>query len=436
MSSILTNAGATSALQILRSLDGEVSGAQRQAATGLRIGQASDNAAYWSIATTMRSDKGALSVVQDALGLGAAKVDTAYEGMAATTDILAAFMAKVVSAQQDGIDRKKIQEELEQLKQQIVSISNAATFAGQNWLRSDMRDQAGQTDAKTSVLSSFDRGEDGAVSLQSIDVDLSKIALFKNGGGGILQKEPDPDLGYGLGTIGGLLGFSTSGYGDVPGPAFDQPFTITKFDVVTVAFSVGTSQDTFAITKSVVDQALGGQAGYGFDGDIENAADWAKVLLQATFLNKDPSDALLAAQGGTPNIFFRAIPSLAAELITIQPPVHTRTLPPEGIDILDIDVTDPDIDFPTITLVLDEMQQKVISAGAYLGSLKSRIEMQEAFGNRLIDSLDKGVARLVDANMSEVSSRLKALQVQQQLAIQSLSIANSDSRNILSLFQP
>ncbi|WP_105414799.1 flagellin [Neorhizobium sp. T25_27] len=435
MSSILTNAGAASALQMLRSLDSQMLGTQRQVATGLRVDQASDNAAYWSIATTMRSDNGALSAVQDALGLGAAKVETAYEGIAATTDLLAAFMAKVVSAQQDGIDKNKIQEELEQLKQQIVSISNSASFAGQNWLRSDMQGEVSEAGAKTSVVSSFNRSEDGTVSVGTIDVDLSKIALFKNGGGGILQKEPDPDLGYGLGTLGGLVGFSTSGYGDVPGPAFDQPFTITKFDVITVDFSVGTSNDTFVITKSVVDQALGGQAGYGFDGDIESSADWAKVLQQATFLNKAPSDALLTAQGGTPNIFFRAIIPLAAELITVQPPVHTRTLPPEGIDILDIDVTDPDIDFPTITLVLDEMQQKVISAGAYLGSLRSRIAMQEAFGNSLADSLDRGIGRLVDANMSEASSRLKALQVQQQLATQSLSIANSDAQNILSLFR-
>ncbi|MCQ1571290.1 flagellin [Neorhizobium galegae] len=435
MSSILTNAGATSALQMLRSLDSQMFGAEREVASGLRIEQASDNAAYWSIATTMRSDNGALSTVQDALGLGAAKVETAYEGIAATTDILAAFMAKVVSAQQDGIDKNKIQEELEQLKQQIVSISNSASFAGQNWLRSDMQGQASEGGAKTSVVSSFNRSEDGTVSVGTIDVDLSKLALFKNGGGGILQKEPDPDLGYGLGTIGGLLGFSTSGYGDVPGPVFDQPFTITKFDVVTVAFSVGTSNDTFVITKNVVDQALGGQIGYGFDGDIESTADWAKVLLQATFLNKAPPDILFAAQGGAPNIFFRATIPLAAELITVQPPVHTRTLPPEGIDILDIDVTDPDIDFPTITLVLDEMQQKVISAGAYLGSLRSRIALQEAFGNSLADSLDRGIGRLVDANMSEASSRLKALQVQQQLATQSLSIANSDAQNILSLFR-
>ncbi|WP_436110374.1 flagellin [Neorhizobium tomejilense] len=435
MSSILTNAGAASALQMLRSLDSRMFGVERQVATGLRIEHASDNAAYWSIATTMRSDNGALSAVQDALGLGAAKVETAYEGIAATTEILAAFMAKIVSAQQDGIDKNKIQEELEQLKQQIVSISNSASFAGQNWLRSDMQGEVSEAGAKTPVVSSFNRSEDGTVSVGTIDVDLSKIALFKNGGGGILQKEPDPDLGHGLGTIGGLLGFSTSGYGDVPGPVFDQPFTITKFDVVTVAFSVGTSNDTFVITKSVVDQALGGEVGYGFDGDIESAADWAKVLQQATFLNKAPSDALLTAQGGTPNIFFRAIIPLAAELITVQPPVHTRTLPPEGIDILDIDVTDPDIDFPTITLVLDEMQQKVISAGAYLGSLRSRIAMQEAFGNSLADSLDRGIGRLVDANMSEASSRLKALQVQQQLATQSLSIANSDAQNILSLFR-
>ncbi|WP_313611017.1 flagellin, partial [Rhizobium sp.] len=51
------------------------------------------------------------------------------------------------------------------------------------------------------------------------------------------------------------------------------------------------------------------------------------------------------------------------------------------------------------------------------------------------DSIDSGIGRLVDADMNEESTKLKALQTQQQLAIQSLSIANSDSQNILSLFR-
>lgn len=435
MASIVTNAGAISALKTLRSINGQMFDTQRQVATGLRIGRASDNAAYWSIANTMRSDKGALSAAQDALGLGAAKVDTAYQGVAATTDILAEFMARMVTAQQDGIDRKKVQEELEQLKQQILTISNSASFAGQNWLRPELGNPASNNAAKTSIPSSFSRNANGTVSVKTLDIDLSKIAFFKDGGGGILQKTPDPNLGHGLGTMGGLTGYTASGYGDLMGPTLGQPFTITQFDVITVAFSVGTSDDTFVITKDVVDRALASQPGYGGDGDIENTADWLKVLYQATVLDKPSADVLLEAHGGMPDILFRAIPSLASELVTIQQPVLTRTLPPEGIDVLDIDVTDPDIDFPTITSVLDKMHQKAISAGAYLGSLQSRIEMQQAFGNQLTDSLERGIGRLVDADMNEASTRLKALQAQQQLASQSLSIANADAGNILALFR-
>ncbi len=59
----------------------------------------------------------------------------------------------------------------------------------------------------------------------------------------------------------------------------------------------------------------------------------------------------------------------------------------------------------------------------------------ERFVNKLSDSIDSGVGRLVDADMNEESTRLKALQTQQQLAIQSLSIANSASENVLTLFR-
>nr|MBP8938687.1 flagellar hook associated protein [Agrobacterium sp.] len=92
--------------------------------------------------------------------------------------------------------------------------------------------------------------------------------------------------------------------------------------------------------------------------------------------------------------------------------------------------------------VLDHMIQFVndrfeamTSATADLGSIKMRIGLQEDFISKLTDSIDKGIGRLVDADMNEESTRLKALQTQQQLAIQSLSIANTSSENILSLFR-
>ena len=81
MSSINTNVAAMTALQTLNMTNKEMLVTQNRVSTGLRVQTAADNAAYWSIATTMRSDRMALSTVQDALGLGAATVDTATSGL-------------------------------------------------------------------------------------------------------------------------------------------------------------------------------------------------------------------------------------------------------------------------------------------------------------------------------------------------------------------
>ncbi|RUW32508.1 flagellin, partial [Mesorhizobium sp. M1E.F.Ca.ET.041.01.1.1] len=81
MASIMTNASALTALQSLNATQKNLDTTQARISTGYRVSQASDNAAYWSIATTMRSDNQAMSTVSDSLGLGASKVDTAYTGM-------------------------------------------------------------------------------------------------------------------------------------------------------------------------------------------------------------------------------------------------------------------------------------------------------------------------------------------------------------------
>ncbi|MCM2474026.1 hypothetical protein HGO38_11135 [Rhizobium sp. CG5] len=85
--------------------------------------------------------------------------------------------------------------------------------------------------------------------------------------------------------------------------------------------------------------------------------------------------------------------------------------------------------------VVDAMHQYTIDIAAAFGALSSRISLQTDFVADLRDSIDIGVRRLVDTDMTEEATKLKALQAQQQLAIQSLSIANSNSQTILSLFQ-
>lgn len=85
----------------------------------------------------------------------------------------------------------------------------------------------------------------------------------------------------------------------------------------------------------------------------------------------------------------------------------------------------------TAESALDEMR----SAAAELGASKARIDSSLAFTSKLMDAIDRGVGALVDADMNAESARLSALQTQQQLGIQALSIANQNSQSVLSLFR-
>ncbi|WP_367713259.1 flagellin [Ketogulonicigenium vulgare] len=84
---------------------------------------------------------------------------------------------------------------------------------------------------------------------------------------------------------------------------------------------------------------------------------------------------------------------------------------------------------------IDSIVQTAIDASSAFGAVESRISTQADFVGKLNDSLKSGIGAMVDADMEEASARLQALQVQQQLGIQALSIANQSPQSLLSLFQ-
>ncbi|MEM1078003.1 MAG: flagellin [Pseudomonadota bacterium] len=84
---------------------------------------------------------------------------------------------------------------------------------------------------------------------------------------------------------------------------------------------------------------------------------------------------------------------------------------------------------------IESLINTAVDAASAFGSVQSRVEIQSDFIGRLTDSLKSGIGSLVDADMEEASARLQALQVQQQLGTQSLSIANQAPQNILALFR-
>jgi flagellin len=262
MSSILTNASAMTALQTLAQTNKNLATTQNRISTGLRVAEASDNAAYWSIATGMRTQNSVLAAVQDGLGLGKAIVDTAYTALDKSIKIAQDIQAKYVAKETPGTDGSIIDAEITDLNAQIVEIAKSATFQGVNLLKTG--------GAVQQVVTGFEAGE------------------------------TDP-------------GITTMG--------------VAAYDL---------------------EAALGSATSSGAVGT--------------------------------------AIAAMKA-------------------------------------------------AAAALGSSKTRIETQTEYTKDLVDALNRGIGTLVDADMNAESARLSALQVQQQLSIQGLSIANSNSQNILSLFR-
>ncbi len=119
----------------------------------------------------------------------------------------------------------------------------------------------------------------------------------------------------------------------------------------------------------------------------------------------------------------------------------TTTISFNSVDLAAIQTTLSGIDLTTSTDLEADLSTAEgalaasITAATSLGVSEKTLEGQMQFLDALTDTLDSGVSAMVDANMEEEAARLQAFQVQQQLATQSLSIANQSPQNILSLFR-
>ena len=180
MNSINTNVAALSALQSLNATNKSLLETQQRISTGFKVNTAADNAAYWSMATSMRSDNKALSTVSDALGLGAATIDVAYTAMNSSIDVMTELKSKLVAAREPGVDRSKVQSEIDQLQDQLRSIASSASLAGENWLSVD----SGSASYATSrtVVASFSRsaGVNGSqVDVGKLTIDVARLAPYQ-----------------------------------------------------------------------------------------------------------------------------------------------------------------------------------------------------------------------------------------------------------------
>jgi flagellin len=311
--SILTNVGAMTALQTLQNVSSNLRIAQDRISTGMRVATAKDNAAYWAIAATMRTDLSGYQAIADSLGLGLATADTALSANEAIVKKLQLLKDAVVAAQNENVDREKINDSIQEIKKELESVIASANFNGANWL-------------------------DGSIN------DVANIG------------------------------------------------TGTTFDILAAMVRSGSDVSPLYIVYDPGESHYSDGAGAG----------WFHQQLDTTLTG-----------GATAGIIDQGI--LGANFV-----VSNTTL---------------DTDLQGALQEVEAAIAKATEIGSMLGSIQTRLESQHTFVTQLMDATERGIGVLVDADMNKESARLKALQVQQQLAIEALNIANNEPQNILSLFR-
>lgn len=305
-SSLLTNNAAMTALLSLNNTQQSLAKFENQVSTGLKISSAADNASYWSIATSMNSQVGALGAVSNALSESGSMLSTMSAALQSTVSIMNNVKNDLITAATDVGDStalQKIQTDIETQQQQLISMGTSATFNNQNLL-------AAATNSTVSLVSSYDATN----GLSYITLNTSNTALFGTG----VSAGSTANLSGG----GGILDSTGASY---------SAASILSLDVTVSGATAG---------------------------------DFSNML-------KDVESAL----------------------------------------------------------------SNIESAASRIGATQTNVSEQQNFVSALSDSLTSGVGSLVDADMNQASTRISALQVQQQLGVQALSIANSNTQLILRLFQ-
>ena len=437
MSSILTNNGAMVALQTLKSINKNLAMTQSEISTGKSVASAKDNSAVWAISKVMESDVKGFKAVSDGLALGNSTVAVAANAAETITDLLNDVKGRIVAAQEENVDRASIQQDITALTEQIGSVVAAAQFNGLNLID-------GSSTENVQILSSLNRDSSGGVTAGQIDVVRQNLSTTtpvtaQSFGTGVSTQPLANDAvqvgasntGFAAAATDPVSSTTVTGGGNVV-VSFGAVSAGNSYQLTLDGLSINTADGSSAVGRrdvQFVASAEDGQADVinglanqlsAFFGAATNSADGYAVAVDIA------AGTLTFSTGATAG-------DVDVGAVFQNGGVPGSTASSGGLGALaNIDVT---TDATSALTAIDALIGQSISAAASFGTVQNRIETQAEFVSNLTDSFKSGIGSLVDADMEEVSARLQALQTQQQLGVQSLSIANQAPQSILSLFR-
>ncbi|MEP3846775.1 MAG: flagellin [Paracoccaceae bacterium] len=178
-------------------------------------------------------------------------------------------------------------------------------------------------------------------------------------------------------------------------------------------------------------------------------ADFAKIEAEMAEKQAQITSIIGASQFNGANLLATDVDGSGATGLTVISSLNRVGSGAPTIATIDVATTDLEAnldvagrtaiaDVATAATALGEIEgflETAINGAASLGASSKRVDDQSEFIGKLTDAMKSGIGALVDADMEEASARLQALQTQQQLGIQALSIANQAPQSILSLFR-
>ncbi len=411
MSSILTNNSAMVALQTMKTINKSMNATQSQISTGKSVATAKDNAAVWAISKSMESDVQGFKAISDSLNLGSSTISVARQASETVTDLLTQIKGKIVAAQESNVDRGKIQTDVAALKNQIDSVVGAAQFNGLNLVNNA---------SNIDILSSLDRSATG-VAASNITVAGQNLSTGSYVANNVFT------------TVSASL---VSGAGDTFVMSMDATGgtdSITIQDGATawaagdkISMTIGKQTASYTVTDADL-------SGTNVTADLvaigmKNAID----ALGITGLTVSYDPATVGTLAVTTGAGTATDPGAASDLTITGQFTNASAGGLGALNAIDVSTLGG---AQTALGNIESLLSTSITAAANFGSAQSRIDTQASFVGKLSDALKSGIGAMVDADMEETSARLQALQVQQQLATQSLSMANQQPQNILSLFR-
>lgn len=397
MTSILTNSSAMVALQTLKSVNSSLADTQNQISTGKTISSAKDNAAVWSISKVMESDVSAIDTISSSLDLGESTVSVARQAAENIVTKLQDMQKIAVNASSDNVDHATLQSQMDQLVEGVKTIIDSAQFNGLNLLDGSATGM--------SVLSSFTRSG-GNMTTSTISVD-SKNPLA------VTTTSRDA---FSAVTTGALA---------TDGSSFSMLLDPSGTDSVTF-------DDTSFAAGDVISMDIGGKtASYTVKAEDlatgNSAADLVAVGMKSAIDGLGIKGLTVGYDSATPGAI--SFTTDASTTMTISGKATGGAVDIENLSVADSGQAN------TALKNINALISQATNVASYYGGKESQISSQSDFLSTLSDAMTTGIGSLVDANMEEASARLNALQTQQQLGVQALSIANQQPQTIMSLFR-